>query len=97
MSTTEFETQKYPGLKALVEAFKFGDLKHGEYMLVVDYEESYLIYDGPIPEGIAGNSAEHDEFLEVKNDECYGWFDGPGALELAVEALGMIGIDAETF
>lgn len=71
---------KYKNLSELAAAFKAGKLKN--YKLILDNDDSRLVYDG---------SLKGDDNNDEKNDECANWYRGNGYADLqeACEAAGI--------
>jgi hypothetical protein len=77
---------KYPNLKALAAAFTSGELNRKHYKLILDNDDAFLSYVGPVP-----RSADADDYRDSKSDEARTWYRGNGYSDLAdaVEAAGI--------
>lgn len=81
------KSMKFKTLKDLANSFASGELKH--YKLILDNDDSFLSYIGPIPEG-----EDEDCYRDRKNDEAREWYRGNGYADLA-EACEAAGIPCE--
>lgn len=82
-------TKKYPNLKALAAAFESGELNRKHYRLIVDNDDSFLSYVGPVPRG-----EDKDCYRDRKSDEARDWYRGNGECDM-LEALEAAGIPCE--
>ena len=85
---------KYKNLVELAAAFRNGELSKEHYTLVLDNDDSFLRYTGPIPEGMKADSLAADIWRDQKCDECNAWFRGNGYADLA-DACTAAGIPNE--
>jgi hypothetical protein len=78
---------KYRNLIELAEAFKKGELTG--FVLMLDNDDSFLRYIGPVPQGVSDVEAE--TFRDRKTDEADNIFRGHGYsdLEDACKAAGI--------
>ncbi len=83
--------KKYKDLKALAAAFVSGELDKENYVLVLDNDDSFLSYRGPLPKGVKKDSEAADRWMDEKNDEARAWFRGNGYADLsqACDAAGI--------
>lgn len=87
-------TMKYKNLQAVAAAFASGELDTAKYKLILDNDCSYLVYCGPIPEGLQAGTYEADVWRDEKNDELRNWFWGNGYADLRDACLAA-GIPAD--
>ncbi len=81
---------KYNNLVELAEAFKRGDLIG--FVLMLDNDDSFLRYTGPVPEGL--NNDEAEIYRDRKTDEASDLFRGHGYEDLG-DACKAAGIPSE--
>jgi len=81
---------KYENMVELAEAFKKGELEG--YTLMLDTDNSFLWYSGPVPDGL--NEDEAESFCDRKTDEASDWFHGNGYADVG-DACKAAGIPAE--
>lgn len=84
-------TTKYKNLKQLAAAFASGELDRKKYRLILDNDDSFLTYCGPLPRGMKKDSDEAASWRDSKSDEARQWFRGNGYADLldACEAAGI--------
>lgn len=82
---------KYKNMTALAKAFASGKLDRKQYVLVLDNDDSFLRYCGPLPKGVQKDSEAADRWMDEKNDEAQAWFRGNGYADLsqACDAAGI--------
>jgi hypothetical protein len=81
--------KKYADLKALAAAFESGELNRKHYKLIVDNDDSFLMYCGPIPKG-----EDKDCYRDRMTDAARDWFRGNGEGDM-LDALEAAGIPCE--
>lgn len=84
-------TKRFKDLKALAKAFASGELDKEKYRLVLDNDNSFLTYVGPLPKGMKKDSEAADVWLDEKDAETLAMFRGNGYADLqeACEAAGI--------
>lgn len=85
---------KYKNLQQLAEAFRSGALSRDEYTLILDNDDSFLSYTGPLPDGVEADSEEADIWRDRKSNQARNWFRGNGYADLA-DACKAAGIPVE--
>lgn len=81
--------RKYQTILELANAFKLGELNDKEWIVILDNDDCYLQYRGPVPEG-----EDEDTFCDKKYKEGNKLFRGNGYFDLQ-EAYLAAGIPCE--
>ena len=82
---------KYKNLKELAAAFASGEIDKTKYKLILDNDDSFLSYCGPLPDGVDDDTPAADSWRDQKSDEARTLFRGNGYSDLqeACEAAGI--------
>lgn len=87
-------TKQYNTVQQLAAAFACGELDKTKYTLVLDNDDSYLTYTGPLPDGVDEDSDAAYEWYRQKHNEAMNLFRGNGYGDL-LAAFAAAGIPAE--
>lgn len=86
------KTAKYSNWKELIAGFKSGALKN--YTVIMDSDDSFLRYTGPLPKGVEPETEEADSYMDEMNDIARLLFRGNGYYDI-IEILKAIDIPVE--